>query len=277
MEEDFPRSQFNHATVFVPNKGDTIWLECTSQTNPFGYSGTFTGDRKALAITEDGAVIVNTPRYATEQNVISREADVYVEAGGNAKAKVKSTYSGLEYETGQLNFIVDRSADDQKKWVEKNTEIPSFDVNGFSMKLKKDRIPSTLVSLDLTLNRLATVSGKRLFLTPNLMSRSSFIPENVADRKTAVVLKQTFTHVDTIRYHIPNELYPEFLPPPVTLKTRFGTYEASFILDQGSVVYIRKMIMKKGTFPRESYKEFVDFCKTINKSDNMKLVFLNKT
>jgi hypothetical protein len=145
------------------------------------------------------------------------------------------------------------------------------------MKLQKDRIPSAFVNLDLTLNRFATVSGKRLFLTPNLMSRSSFIPDNVANRKTEVILKHTYTHVDTIRYHIPNELYPEFLPPPVSFKFRFGTYEASFILDQGSVVYIRKMIIQKGTFPPESYKEFVDFCKTVNKSDNMKLVFLNKT
>ena len=277
LETDFPSSQFNHATVFVPNKNDTIWLECTSQTDPFGYSGTFTGDRKALAITENGAEIVWTPRYTANQNVQSRSAEVFVNSKGDATAKVKTTYSGLEYENGHLNFVLGNQYDDQKKWIQQNTDIPSFDINSFSIINKKNRIPSAIVDLDLTLNRYATASGKRLFITPNLMNRLTVIPEKVENRKTIVVRKNTYTHLDTVRYHVPEVLYPEFLPEPVKIKSRFGDYEVTVKLDQGNILYVRKLTMNKGKFSADSYNELIDFFKSISKADNIKLVFLNKT
>jgi hypothetical protein len=145
------------------------------------------------------------------------------------------------------------------------------------MTTRKDRIPTAKVDLNLTLNRFATVSGKRLFLTPNLMNRSTFLPERVNDRKSNVIQKVSYTDLDTIRYNLPEEIYPEFLPETIKIKSRFGEYEASFKVDQGSVVYMRKVIMKKGEFPPESYSELIEFYKNINKADNIKLVFLNKT
>lgn len=51
---DLPSSQFNHAILFVPQGKDTVWLECTSQTNGAGYLGGNTGNRYALAVDENG-------------------------------------------------------------------------------------------------------------------------------------------------------------------------------------------------------------------------------
>jgi hypothetical protein len=277
INTNFPSSQFNHAIVFVPNQADTIWLECTSQTNPFGYMGNHTGDRKALAITERGAKIVSTPRYPYALNVQSRTSDVMVDAKGNAKAKVRTTYSGTQYENGGLDFIANYQHDDQLKWVEKNTDIPSFNIASFKITNHKSRIPSATVDLDLTLNRLANVTGKRLFLSPNLMNRFNYVPEKVENRKSNVLLSSQSTDYDTIRFQVPEEIYPEFLPDPVFLKTRFGEYEASFKVDQGKVIYNRRMVLKPGEFPPESYKELIEFFKNISKADNIKLVFLTKT
>lgn len=277
IDINFPSSQFNHAIVAVPDKKDTLWLECTSQTNPFGYMGSFTGGRHALMITENGGKLVRTPVYAAEQNTQSRTADVFVELTGDAKAKVKTTYRGLQYENGNLNFIVNGKYDDQKEWVQDNTEIPAFDIVNFSMTNHKDKIPAAVVNLDLTLKRFATVSGKRIFLTPNLMNRSTYIPEKLESRKTNVVLRTAYTDLDTIRYHLPEGIYPEFLPEPTKVKSRFGEYESTFTVDQGSLLYIRKMRMNKGEYPAETYKELTEFYRNINKADNTKLVFMSKT
>ncbi len=277
MDVSFPSPQFNHAIVSVPNKGDTLWLECTSQTNPFGYMGRFTGDRKALLITENGAEVVNTIRYTEKENLQYRSAKVHLGVTGDAKANVKTTYKGLQYENGNLDNILGNQYDEQKKWLQKNMGIPTFDINSFQMVNKKDKIPSAIVTLDLTLNRLATISGKRIFLTPNLMNRSTFVPEKVDSRKTNVVRRMAYTDIDTIQYHLPEGIYPEFLPQPVNLKSTFGEYDISFKLEQNSLLYIRKLKMNKGKFPPESYTELIEFFRNVNKADNTKLVFLNKT
>lgn len=277
VPEDFTIDYFNHIVVAVPNEADTIWLECTSQTTPFGFLGSSTCDRYALMITDDGGELVRTPAYTAKQNTQSRIAEVFIERNGDAKAKISTTYSGLQYEHDGLGFYLTSPADDQKKWVQKNTVIPSFDISTFDMINKKGRIPSAIVNVDLTLKRFATVSGKRIFLTPNLMNRSTYIPEKVESRKTNVVRRMTYTDVDTIRYHLPEGIYPEYLPPPVKLKSRFGEYDASFTLDQENLIYIRKIKMNKGEFPPESYSELIEFYRNLNKADNTKMVFLSKT
>lgn len=277
MIPDFPSSQFNHVVVAVPNGTDTLWLECTSQTNPFGFAGGFTGDRKALMITDEGAKVVNTTRYPEDVNVQSTHATITVDPNGNATANVITRYAGLQYENGGLSQILESTHDDKKKWVQRNTDIPSFDVKNFTMTDHKDRIPYADVQLDLVLNRYASVSGKRLFLTPNLMNRRTNVPEKIADRKSKVVVRLAYTDIDTIQYNIPESIYPEFLPEPVKHKSRFGEYEASVTLDAGKLIYVRKMVMHRGEFPAESYTELVEFIRNVSRTDNAKIVFLNKT
>lgn len=274
---DFPSAQFDHAIVCVPMEADTIWLECTSQTIPFAYMGSHTGNRQALALTPAGAKIVSTPKYTERENQQIRNARIRVDDHGNAIAHVKTTYQGLQYENHGLDAILGDTYDNQKKWVQNTTAIPSFDLNKFTFVNDKQRIPAAVVSLDLTLNRFATVSGKRLFLSPNIMNKSTIIPEKNDNRKSSIVLYPAFTDVDSISIEISEKLYPEFIPEPVTIESVFGRYESKFILDQGQVVYIRKFVRNSGEFSADTYQDFVDFYKNINKADNIKMVFVNKT
>ena len=97
------------------------------------------------------------------------------------------------------------------------------------------------------------------------------------ERKTKVMRKMAYIDIDTIRYHLPEQLHPEFLPPSLKFESRFGDYESSFRLEHGKLVYTRRLKMNKGEFPADSYNELIEFYKNINKADNVKLVFLNKT
>lgn len=275
--QDFPSHQSNHIVVAVPNGADTLWLECTSQKAPFGYAGIFTGDRKALIYVGNGGAWVNTPRYTAEHNIQSRSAEVTVSSTGDATARVVTSFSGLQYENGNLDIVLDKPGEDQKKWLRSNTSIPVFDLGTFKMTNTKTKIPTAVVDVNYTLRKFASVSGKRIFITPNLMNRSAFIPEKLEKRKSSIINKTPFTDLDTIHYKLPEGVYPEFLPEPVVIKSRFGEYEAKYVVNEKGLTYIRRMRVNKGTFPAEAYNEMVDFYRGVNKADNSKLVFVNKT
>lgn len=277
VDPTFPSNMGNHIIVGVPNGKDTVWLECTNQTVPFGFVGSFTGNRYGLMITENGGALRKTTYYPQQQNVQTTKADVTMDPAGNAKATVVTEYTGTQYENGGLHQILNSSAADQKKWIQENTSIPSFDVGPFSFTNNKDKVPTATVKVDLVLNKYASVSNKRIFVAPNLMNRWTYIPEKVESRKTPFQLRSAFVDIDTIRYHLPENIYPEFLPPVSKISSRFGSYEAGYKLEQGMLIYYRKMVRGDGEFGPEAYQELIDFYKSINKADNAKIVFLNKT
>ena len=109
------------------------------------------------------------------------------------------------------------------------------------------------------------------------MNKSTYVPEKVENRKSEVIRRMAYTDFDTVRYQLPEGIYPEFLPEPVKLKSRFGEYEATFKVDEKGLIYTRRMKMEKGTYPAESYNELIDFYRGVSKADNTKLVFVSKT
>jgi Domain of Unknown Function with PDB structure (DUF3857)/Transglutaminase-like superfamily len=275
--EDFPKSYFNHVIVTVPLEKDTVWLECTSQDNPFGYVGSYTGNRKAMMVTEDGAKLIKMPVYKGEINQQIRSAVVNLDINGNAEAQIQTNYTGLQIENGGLESYVSKSSDDQKKWVQNTTDIPAFDIQHFKISMLNEEKPEIGVVLNLKLNRFASVSGKRFFFVPNLMNRSTFIPEKIAERRTDIILKMGYLDIDTIRYKLPDNVYPEFLPEAQKHSSQFGEYESSFQMDKDGLLYIRKVKIKEGEYPASSYQALTDFYKNLNKSDNIKIVLLSKT
>jgi Domain of Unknown Function with PDB structure (DUF3857)/Transglutaminase-like superfamily len=278
ISSDFPIDYFNHIIVAVPQKKDTIWLECTSQTAPFGYLGDFTANRYALMVTDEGGKLVKTPRYKAEQNKQITTAEVDISMTGEATAKMKVMYSGLQSENQGLDRIIAANqADEQRKWLEKSIDIPSFNVRSFEMSQSGDIIPQATVTANLELRKYATISGKRMFLTTNAFNKYAYVPEKAETRRSPVVRRMAYVDTDTIAYSIPEQFYPEHVPPPIKINSVYGEYEATFIVDKNKLIYTRRLKMNDGEFPAETYPQLVDFFKNLTKADNTKIVFVNKT
>ena len=82
LDEELVSMQGNHVILSVPNNEKYIFLECTSQTNPFGYLSDFTSNRNALIIKPNGSEVVKTSEYKTENNTQETKSKIVVLENG---------------------------------------------------------------------------------------------------------------------------------------------------------------------------------------------------
>ncbi|TGE25661.1 DUF3857 domain-containing protein [Hymenobacter aquaticus] len=279
IRTEFPSNQFNHVVLCVPltkaAKADTVWLECTSQTTAFNYMGSFTGNRHALLLTPTGGKLIRTPRYGANENRRERRADLYLDAQGNATATIRTLRTGLEQDNFSQLFHNLPPAE-QKKKVADALPFANFSITKFGLTPGPAApVPSMVESLGLTLPSFAAPSGKRIFLSANLLSRWSALPAAVGERRADIQLENAFAYSDTVRIHVPAGLKPESLPAPVKLTTAFGTYSSQVqALPDGTLQYVRQLRMPVTRFARTEYAGYVEFRRKISTADKAQVVFV---
>jgi hypothetical protein len=270
--EEFPKSYFNHAILAVPTEKDTIWLECTSQTNPFGYLGNFTSDRHALLITEDGGKLVRTPKYGKENNKLFQKAEFEVDETGKAKGSLHFENSGLQAENGNLLTVAGLSGTEKKNWLLTNLPLSTFDVVDFTFTPERSSMPTVKVDAEIVVKSMASKSGTRIFLQPNQLNVYSMKISSKPERKASFERKMGFIDEDLITYKLPIGFNPESVPANVVLESDFGKYSSEYQFEEGSLVYKRKLEMNDGIYPAGQFPAFVDFVTNIEKADKTKVV-----
>ncbi|MDO7853198.1 DUF3857 domain-containing protein [Hymenobacter convexus] len=279
LRADFPSSQFNHAIVCVPlaqaGKPDTLWLECTSQTAPFGYMGSFTGNRHALLVTPQGGQLVATPRYGAAENRQERRLDLFLDDKGGATATARTLRTGEEQDL-YAQLMHELGPTDQKKYITDHLKLPTFTLTRFNLAAAPTKAaPGVVETLNLALPGFAAPSGKRVFIAPNLLSRLPALPAQVGERQTPVWLSSACVHADTVRLHLPAGFKPENLPAPMQLSTIYGSYSSQFqTLADGTIQYVRRLEMKRGQLPATAYAGYLDFRRKISAADKAQVVLL---
>ena len=270
FDKDFVKSQFNHIILMVPMPKDTIWLECTSQTSPCGFLGSFTNDRDALVHTEAGGKLIHTPVYHADQNTQITNANVIIDINGHAKVSVIRDYKGLQYEN--LEGIYEESIEEQKKVLYKSIKLSDFTIEKLKLEQDKKRLPESNLELDLSIKKYLSKTGERLFMPINLMNRKTYIPKKLKNRKNPIVLDYPYCDIDSIQYTLPENMKIENLPKLVNLESEFGKYTTKIEVKDNKVIYIRRYEMFKGRFPAEKYEAIRKFYKSIVRADKAKLI-----
>ena len=277
---DFPASQFNHVILCAPlaatktAPADTVWLECTSQTEPFNYLGSFTGNRHALLLTPLGGQLVATPRYTARDNRRERHLDLFLDALGNATASVRTLRTGQMQDS--YAQLLHESPAEQKKVVIDNLSLPTFTLTKLNLVAGAPAaVPTIIETLGLSLPAYAPPAGKRVFLNPNLLSRLPALPPVVGSRQAAVWLPTASLQADTVRLHLPVGFRPETLPAALQFSSPYGTYASQFVaLPDGTVQYIRRLELRRVRLPAAAYPGYVDFRRKVSIADKAQVVLV---
>ncbi len=275
ITEDFPSQQFNHVILCAPVNKDTVWLECTSQTLPAGYLSDFTSDRYALLIDESGGKLVRTPKYGLKENLQVRHVRAKLDEDGTLIVNADSKYEAEQQDEiqGVINGL---SKDKVKEYLHDHFDFATYDISSFNYKENRSELPSVDERLDISVSNYATITGKRLFIVPNVMTRTKRRLKENAERKYDIVLNYEYRDIDSIEIELPAGYETESKPQDVTISNKFGKYSSSVKLNGNKLYYYRSMEQYSGRFPAKDYGELVGFFESIYKADRNKVVLVKK-
>lgn len=275
VTEDFPGDYFNHVICCVPNGKDSIWLECTNQTTAPGYMGTFTGNRKALLVADDGGHIVSTPFYKAVDNEQIRAVNSTIDASGNLDAEVNTVFSGTQ-EEDEHDAMYYYTKDEREKYLNNSIQLATYKVEKNEYSEEKKSIPVVHQNLHITSPGYASLTGKRLFVKPNMFNKSNLKLSKDSVRKYAINFHWPYRDVDSVNITLPEGYRLESMPKDVALNTKFGNYSISFTTDGSHLKMIRTDERSANTFPAADYNDLVAFYDAIFKADRSQFVFVKK-
>jgi len=269
--KNFSSMQGNHAILNIPNNGNDIWLECTSQTIPFGFLGDFTDDRDVLVITPEGGIIKRTPAYFNEDNLQTIDGSIQLYEDGSVKASLERVSHGIQYD--QKSRYDSMSEEDLKKhyktkdWSYNN----NLEINSVALENDKDSVVFT-EKMKTSITDYATINENDYLFRVNMFNRNTNVPKRYRDRTLPLKISRGYQDIDQYSYVIPKGYTFAGLPEEKNITTKFGSYKVSFTkIDATTFIYKKSLLIKAGDYPKEDYKDYRKFRKSIARYENLRI------
>jgi hypothetical protein len=189
------------------------------------------------------------------------------------KADIRTKYMAEQQD--KLDFYTTGlSKDKLMEYLKENIDLATYDVTDFAYQKDKSSIPVLSEKLDLVAFNYATVSGKRFFVLPNIISRTYRKIKPAENRKYDLVLDFEYRDVDSTEITIPAGYATESVPQDIKIETKFGKYSNSVKVAGNKITYYRSYEHLSGRYPPADYNELVKFYEAIYKADRNRIVFV---
>jgi hypothetical protein len=269
VNKGFVCEQFNHIILGVPINKDTIWLENTDNTNPFGYIGPFIQNREALLVNSSHSKLIHIPALKKEDILNTKKLTFDIALKGTSKVTLNVTYRGEDFET--FNSVHSELNNEEKdKYIRDYMPFDNYEVMNWDLKkLNRD---TTLIELNATLNlnKLINPLGGEFYfsLYPCRLPRFT-LPAN---RSLPVELPFPICSTDSLIYILPTGFDLKTVLSPIMLNTKYGNYSLTSSVSKGKISFIKKFELFSGSYSLDQYPDFYSFIQTIKDIDQKKII-----
>lgn len=271
IETDFVSMQGNHMILAIPNKDKYVFLECTSQVDPFGYQGTFTDDRNVLVVKPEGGEIVRTKVYEDTGNTQVSKGAYSIAENGDLSGKVGIVSEGSQY---NQKFNNDKLSPTEMEKFYKDywSTINNLKIKKVTFKNDTEKISFT-ENAEISAVNYGNVSVNKMMFAVNAFNPLTQSVKRIRSRKNPLEIQRGSVDIDEIEIALPVNFSIEFLPQDVEINGKFGEYKTEIIKkDNNNIVYKRKFFLKKGLYTNKEYDEFRLFMEQISRNDNAKII-----
>lgn len=273
MREDFVSMQGNHIILAIPHEDKVVWLECTSQSLPFGFQGDFTDNRLALMVKPEGGQIVRTHVYGPKGNTQNTTGSYSIAESGAINAQLHIASGGLQYDN-RYSYETYSPADLDEMYKNRFSTINN-------LKLTKTKMVNNKAGQQLTEDLVmqaesyCSKSGGRLIFPVNAFNQFTGVPQRYRSRKMPFEIAGGFYDVDEITITLPEGYSIEARPENVSVSDKFGEYKAEYELKgTGQMVYRRTLLLNEGSYTSDEYENYRLFAEKISRNDNAKVVLV---
>lgn len=271
IQSDFVSMQGNHMILSIPNGEKYIWLECTSQDDPFGYQGTFTDDRDVLIVKPEGGEIVRTKIYPDKNNSQINKGEYVLKANGDLAGTITMISEGSQY--GQKARVEKMQPTEKEAYYKEFWDnISNLKINKNVFSNDKEKVILT-ENMEISAENYGKISNGKMIFVVNAYNQYMGNVKRIRNRKTPFEIQRGYYDTDEISISLPEGFTMESMPNNFELNTKFGEYKTEIIKkDDKNLVYKRFLFIKKGFYENTEYDEYRLFMEQISRNDNAKII-----
>ena len=272
LDEEVPRSAFNHVLLYLPE--EDIWLECTSGNYPPNYVGSDNANRKALLLDDANGRLIDMPVVDTALNVLEIETETAPLPSGKFHIELHEQRRGMFYE---LIAYGDRQLDKKTmtRWYRNQSSIPTFNLDDYSQKISTEEASAEL-NIELTTEHLATKAGTRELYPLIVGAPFKDIPPRYRERQLPVYYPDGYKKIERGVFHLPSGKKVEVLPESKTFDSPYGRYRLTIEQDESEIRFERELLIYPARLPAEEYKAWRAFLRKVAKADATKVVLIKQ-
>ena len=280
--QDIPAAgELNHAMLAVPlpEKNDTLFVECTNPKFPLGYRHGSVAGHQIILVTPDGGKEVKVGNYPDSLRRTVQRTEVDLHKDGVAGISVTKTFSLDECERYIGFDQLDPQA--QRRRLTGGWDLQVDDVklktvrDNFQDYEKEGRGFCPVIGLDFTMTagKYANRAGNRLFVPANPVAKK--LDYQRTARVNDLYRVYPFTVTDEIVLHIPEGFSIEKIPENNDLDTEWGRLQSTFSVEGNIIRILQQFTAKPFSESKDRYGEYRDFARKVNKLYSASIVLVS--